>query len=46
MVMPADIQPLTSGLWPAFEDLFGKQGALLRLLVHLFPPLARCPQGQ
>lgn len=25
--MPVDIQPLTSDFWPAFEDLFGKQGA-------------------
>lgn len=25
--MPVDIQPLTPDLWPAFEDLFGKQGA-------------------
>lgn len=25
--MPVDIQPLTSDLWPKFEDLFGKQGA-------------------
>ena len=25
--MPVDIRPLTPDLWPAFEDLFGKQGA-------------------
>jgi len=25
--MPVAISPLTSDLWPAFEDLFGKQGA-------------------
>jgi predicted GNAT family acetyltransferase len=25
--VPVDIRPLTPDLWPAFEDLFGKQGA-------------------
>ncbi|HHZ09692.1 MAG TPA: GNAT family N-acetyltransferase [Rhizobiales bacterium] len=25
--MTIEIRPLTPGLWPAFEDLFGKQGA-------------------
>jgi len=25
--MEADIRPVTAALWPAFEDLFGKQGA-------------------
>jgi predicted GNAT family acetyltransferase len=25
--MPETVKPLTSDLWPAFEDLFGKQGA-------------------
>lgn len=25
--MTVEIRPVTAGLWPAFEDLFGKQGA-------------------
>ena len=41
--MPVDIQPLTSGLWPAFEDLFGKQGACYGCWCTYFrlPPAAR-----
>jgi len=41
--MPVDIQPLTPGLWPAFEDLFGKQGACYGCWCTHFrlPPAAR-----
>ena len=41
--MPVDIQPLTRDLWPAFEDLFGKQGACYGCWCTYFrlPPAAR-----
>lgn len=41
--MPVDIQPLTPALWPAFEDLFGKQGACYGCWCTYFrlPPAAR-----
>ena len=38
--MPVDIRPLTPDLWPAFEDLFGKQGACYGCWCTLFPPAA------
>ena len=43
VVMPVDIQPLTPDLWPAFEDLFGKQGACYGCWCTYFrlPPAAR-----
>jgi predicted GNAT family acetyltransferase len=41
--MPVDIRPLTSDLWPAFEELFGKQGACYGCWCTYFrlPPAAR-----
>jgi predicted GNAT family acetyltransferase len=41
--MPVDIRPLTPDLWPAFEDLFGKQGACYGCWCTYFrlPPAAR-----
>lgn len=41
--MSVDIQPLTPDLWPAFEDLFGKQGACYGCWCTYFrlPPAAR-----
>ena len=38
--MPVDIRPLTPDLWPAFEDLFGKQGACYGCWCTLFPAAA------
>jgi predicted GNAT family acetyltransferase len=41
--MTVDIRPVTSDLWPAFEDLFGKQGACYGCWCTYFrqPPAAR-----
>jgi predicted GNAT family acetyltransferase len=41
--MVPDIRPLTPDLWPAFEDLFGKQGACYGCWCTYFrlPPAAR-----
>lgn len=41
--MTMDIVPLTADLWPAFEDLFGKQGACYGCWCTYFrlPPAAR-----
>ena len=41
--MTVDIRPLTPDLWPAFEDLFGKQGACYGCWCTYFrlPPAAR-----
>jgi len=41
--MHADIRPLTPDLWPAFEDLFGRQGACYGCWCTYFrlPPAAR-----
>ena len=41
--MPVAISPLTPDLWPAFEDLFGKQGACYGCWCTYFrlPPAAR-----
>ena len=41
--MPIAISPLTPDLWPAFEDLFGKQGACYGCWCTYFrlPPAAR-----
>lgn len=41
--MDISIEPLTPGLWPAFESLFGKQGACYGCWCTYFrlPPAAR-----
>jgi hypothetical protein len=41
--MSVSIEPLTPALWPAFEDLFGKQGACYGCWCTHFrlPPAAR-----
>jgi predicted GNAT family acetyltransferase len=42
-VMTVDIRPVTPDLWPAFEELFGKQGACYGCWCTFFrqPPAAR-----
>ncbi len=42
--MDLTISPLTSGQWPALEDLFGKGRGLERMLVHVLAGWSALPR--
>lgn len=53
VLMKFTIRPLTPDLWPALEDLFGKQGPVSRcwcmywrIWQRLSQEVARCEQGR